>query len=104
MQVTPLKDKVFFKFLEPTSNTKFGGRTAGGIEIPFFHNEQAGKQRWVQITAVGPDVTTEGVVVGAYALIEAGRWSSAFKMDDGRHWQTKEEWVIALSDDPIYDF
>lgn len=104
MNIKPLRDNVFFQFLDPTSNTRFGGKTRGGIELPTIIQEQTGVARWGQVTAIGPEVHTEEIKVGAYVLIEAGRWSSGFKAGDEKHWQTREEWCIAVSDQPNYNF
>ena len=103
--IRPLRDYVFFQFLDPTTSTRFGGKTRAGIHIPFQVLEQAGKPRWVQVTHVGPEVKTEGVVPGAYVLVETGKWSSGFVVDGERYWQTKEEWCAATSEEvPAYDW
>lgn len=102
--IRPLRDYVFFQFIDPTTSTRFGGKTRSGIEIPFQILEQAGKARWVQVTHVGPEVTTPEVKPGAYILLEAGKWSSGFVIDGERYWQTKEEWCACVDDQPHYTF
>ena len=105
MNVRPMRDYVFFQFVDPTGHKAFGGRTQSGIEIPIVLHEQAGVPRWGQVTAVGPEVKNkDDIAVGKYVLVDAGRWSSGFTIDDKKYWQTKEEWCSAVSDDPIYSF
>jgi chemotaxis signal transduction protein len=55
--------------------------------------------RWGLAISVGPD--TIEVKDGDYILVEPGKWTTGFHVDqDTRIWKTDEDHIIATSDTP----
>lgn len=71
-----LHDKVLVKYME------FGEQvTASGIIIQNDNGKSEGiKPRWAQVWAIGPEQTD--VNVGDWVLIEHGRWTRGFEVQD----------------------
>lgn len=98
MNVKPFEKNVFFQFVDETTNTKFANKSSGGLVIASTSTVQAEVSRWVKITHIGPSV--ESVEVGEYALVEKGKWTTAFKLGKERYWKTDEDNLHVASDVP----
>ncbi len=76
--ITPLRNKILVKTIE-----KGEQKTRGGIIIPDDDGKDRGiRPRWAQVYAVGKNI--DFVKKGQWVLIEHGRWSRGFTMDDGK--------------------
>lgn len=78
-KIVPIKDRVFFTDMNFEEET-----TAGGIVLKSDNGKGEGiKPRWGRVYAVGPD--QKDVKVGEWILIEHGRWTRTFELenDDG---------------------
>lgn len=77
-KVTPIGDKVI------VSDMYFGEqKTASGLIIKDDNGTGRGiYPRWAKIHALGPD-NKEGYSVGDWILIEHGRWTRGFNVDEG---------------------
>ena len=77
-KLTPIKDHVI------VSDMFFGEqKTKGGLIIKSDDGTTRGiYPRWGKVHAKGPD-NTEGYSVGDWVLIEHGRWTRAFDVDEG---------------------
>ena len=92
------KNHVIFRFVEDIQSGRFVNATSGGILISSKDTNQSNMPRWGLITHVGPECLD--AKVGDYALIEPGRWTNGFYVDDVRFWKTDELEIMALSDSP----
>lgn len=77
INIRPIHDHILIKDMD------FGEmKTAGGIVIQSDNAKSHGvKPRWAQIYRVGPEQTEYHV--GQWILIEHGRWTRKFKINDG---------------------
>jgi co-chaperonin GroES (HSP10) len=78
-KVVPIKDRVFFTDMNFEEET-----TAGGIVLQSDNGKGGGvKPRWGRVWAIGPD--QKDVKVGEWILVEHGRWTRTFELenDDG---------------------
>jgi co-chaperonin GroES (HSP10) len=78
-KVTPIGDKIL------VGNMDFGmEKTASGIYVPSDDGKTQGiHPRWAKVWAIGPE--QHDVKVGEWILIEHGRWTRKFEIeqDDG---------------------
>jgi co-chaperonin GroES (HSP10) len=75
--ITPLKNKVLVKTIEKGQQI-----TKGGIIIPDDDGKDRGiRPRWAEVYRVGKGI--DFVQEGQWVLIEHGRWSKGFTLDDG---------------------
>ena len=75
--ITPLKNKVLVKTIEKGQQI-----TKGGIIIPDDDGKDRGiRPRWAEVYRVGEGI--DFVQEGQWVLIEHGRWSKGFTLDDG---------------------
>jgi co-chaperonin GroES (HSP10) len=74
-KVTPLGDKIL------VSHMDFGmEKTASGIYVPSDDGKTQGiRPRWGRVWAVGPD--QQDVQVGEWILIEHGRWTRKYEIE-----------------------
>ena len=74
-KVTPIGDKIL------VSNMDFGmEKTASGIYVPSDDGKTQGiRPRWGRVWAVGPD--QKDVRVGEWILIEHGRWTRKYEIE-----------------------
>ena len=74
--IKPLSDKIF------VCDMNFGERvTASGIVIQADDGKLEGiRPRWARVWAVGPE--QKDISVGDWVLVEHGRWSRGFEVED----------------------
>lgn len=104
MQLRPLQNAIFFKFIEDVSLTKFVNRTNSGILIA-GQGDQSNVPRCGLVTDVGPEV--KDVKVNDYIFIEEGMWTAGFDLatnGSDRVWKTDDTKVIAVSDKPVHAY
>lgn len=79
IKVRPIHDHILVKDMD------FGEmKTAGGIIIQSDNAKTHGvKPRWAQIYKIGPEQTEYSV--GQWILLEHGRWTRKFKINDGEN-------------------
>jgi co-chaperonin GroES (HSP10) len=99
MNLSPIKNAVLFQFLDETNSStgKFTERSAGILYIGSVQNNQSTKPRWGKVLAVGP--TVDGVEVGDFILIEAGKWTVRTEVDGVPLWKTDDTWIIGATTD-----
>ena len=95
MEVQPLRDSIFFTFVQVTRDGFFKNETSWGFEIAGTDYD-ASKHRWGLVEQVGPDVTK--VSVGDYVLIEQLKWTTALRVNGEKLWRTAEPHIILKSD------
>ena len=98
LQLEALRKNIIFQFVEDVTDTRFVNSTASGLLVSSKDTNQTAIPRWVEVTHIGPDV--DGIAVGDFALIEAGKWTPGFYVEEARYWKTDEDKVLALSDEP----
>lgn len=97
-QIITEHKNIIFQFNEDTISNRFINKTSSGIIISAADQNQSGVARWAKVTHIGPEV--DEVQVGDYILLEPGRWTSGFYVDDQRYWKTDIDQVLAVSDTP----
>jgi co-chaperonin GroES (HSP10) len=100
-KIIPLRNNVLVCDMEFGMQT-----TAGGIVLHSDNGKSAGvKPRWGRVWAIGPD--QDEVKVGEWILIEHGRWTRGFKVDDGEGEKelrmVEAESIIAYADEKPND-
>ena len=78
-KLVPIKDRVFFTDMNFEEEV-----TAAGLIIQSDNGKGSGvKPRWGRVYAIGPD--QKDVKVGEWILVEHGRWTRTFELenDDG---------------------
>jgi co-chaperonin GroES (HSP10) len=96
MTISPIQNKVIFKFLQETHRNGFINVTKSGIivQAPF---DDPKTPRWGSVIKVGEDV--KKVKAGDYILIEPLMWTEFFIDDDGgKSWSTDETKIMAKND------
>lgn len=96
MQIEAVNNNVIFQFIDETLSSKFVNTTKSGILIP-LDNTQSQIPRWGRVTHVGPDVTD--IEVDDFILIEKGKWTQGFYVNDVRYWKTDNREVLATSNE-----
>lgn len=101
--VTPIKEGVI------VSNINFGERkTAGGIIIRSDDGTSHGiYPRWGQVYSVGPD--QKDVKVGQWIMIEHGRWTRGFTIENDQNekttlWKVEEKSILLVSDEKPQEY
>ena len=101
--VRPLHDRLM------VSDMEFGEvTTKGGIILPSDDGQQHGiKPRWAKIVSVGHE-NTDDYEVGNWILIEHGRWSRGFTVEDENGEQkvlrtVDASGVLGVADEPPSD-
>lgn len=90
----PIKDGLFFTFIDETSNSAFTNSASNGIIMVNGAGAQADVARWAKVVAVGPDC--RDVHPGDEVLVEAGMWTVAFENSGQRQWKTDESKLIVV--------
>ena len=103
MKLKPLKNNIFFKFADRIFTAHDGARvfestTNAGIVIMGNHEDTAKANRWVEVLAVGPDVSEE-IKEGSIVCVAALRWTEKTEFDGVEFWRTNEEEVLAVRTD-----
>ena len=98
MQPQALNDHVIFQFIEDIHSGRFVNATKAGVLVSTQDTNQSNLPRWGKVTHVGPEVLE--VKVDEYVLVEPGRWSNGFYVDNVRYWKTDEQQIMATSDTP----
>lgn len=91
-------NNVIFQFVEHSLYGRFVNEAASGLLISSEDTSQTTYPRWAKVTHVGPEA--RDVKAGDYALIEAGKWTTGFKVGDQRYWKTDDTVIILVSDTP----
>lgn len=101
MSLKPINSNVVFKFLDDTfkagGKRQFQSVTASGIVIQ-SQDESVKENRWGVIQAIGPDVKSE-LKVGDVILVEALKWTQAFKVDGENVWLTSEDCILLVKEE-----
>jgi co-chaperonin GroES (HSP10) len=99
--ITPLRDKVLGKMLEPPGTFH---TTKAGIIIPETTvDERSVRPRWFLVTHIGPE--QKYVKAGDYVLVQHGRWSRGVDIEGNRREEDKiflldNDEILIVSDDP----
>lgn len=96
MHLEAVANAVIFKFTDEVLSTRFDNKTPGGIIIP-LDNTQSQIPRWGYVTHVGPEV--EDVKPGEFVLVDKGRWTQGFLVDDERYWKTDDRSILGVTDE-----
>lgn len=97
-QLIAVKDHVIFQFVEKHLGNRFINEAHSGLLISSEDTYQTNLPRWGRATHVGPDVTD--VQPGDYIMIEPGKWTTGFRVNDEKFWKTDESVIMATSDSP----
>lgn len=89
-------DHIIFRFNEDIQSGRFVNSTSSGILVSSVDVNQSNLPRWAIACYVGPEV--KDVRVGDFVLIEPGKWTNGFYVDDIRYWKTDEANIMAISD------
>ena len=98
MKLRALGNKILCHYIEKGQQT-----SAGGIVLMDDDSREEGiRPRWMQIYAVGPDVTS--VTEGQWVMVEHGRWTHGMTMRDDDNeeftlWAAEEEAIMLVSDE-----
>lgn len=99
MNIESVNNNVIFKFIDETLHNKFINSSKAGIVISSLDiAKQSNIPRWGRVTKVGPLV--EHINEGDYILIEQGKWTQGFYVDNVRYWKTDDKMIMATSDEP----
>jgi hypothetical protein len=98
MTVETVGNNVIFQFVEKSIYGRFVNEHHGGILISSEDTYQTNLPRWGKATHVGPECTD--VKPGDYIMIEPGKWTTGFTVDNIRYWKTDESMVMATSNEP----
>jgi co-chaperonin GroES (HSP10) len=97
--VTPLHDKILFKFTDPLTKDGFMPKTRSGIMVTDFNTyQEIHKPKWGEVLSCGVEVNQE-IAKSKYILVEPGKWTLGINFDDDRFWQTEESFILATADD-----
>jgi hypothetical protein len=98
MQPEAVSNHILFQFVEDIRAGRFVNSTGGQILVSTSDTNQSNTPRWGKVTHTGPEVLD--VKVGEYVLVEPGKWTNGFYIDDVRFWKTDEEQIMLVSDTP----
>jgi hypothetical protein len=101
-KIEAILNNIIFQFVEDVTQTRFVNSTESGIIINSGDGNQMLWPRWCKALHVGPDVTE--VKEGEFILVEPGKWTTAFRIDNVRYWKTDESRVIGVSDVPGHTY
>lgn len=97
--ITPLADKLYFKFVENVTSTGFMPQTKNGFLITDMHGfQEIHHPKWGKLIACGPEVSEE-IRNSTYVLVEPGKWSPGVRFDSDRFWISEEQFIMAVADD-----
>lgn len=96
--INAILNNIIFIFVEDVTQTRFVNSAASGFVITSGDGNQMMTPRWGRVTAVGPDC--QEVEVDDYILVDQGKWTTSFRVNDQRYWKTDEDNVIGVSDEP----
>lgn len=99
MKLETLHKNIIFKFVEEITSSRFVNSTKSGLIISSKDTAQSSVPRWGEVTQIGPEVLD--ISVGDFILIEAGKWTPGFYVENVRYWKTDEDKVMAVSDEPL---
>ena|ERR1017187_4362137 len=97
-QIKAVRKNIIFQFVEDVTQTRFINKADSGFIINSGDGNQTSIARWGKVTHVGPDVSE--VKPGDFILIDAGKWTPGFYVNDQRYWKTDEDKVVGVSDEP----
>ena len=97
-KIEAINSNIIFKFVEDVTQTRFINSTESGLLITSADNNQTSFPRWGHVISVGPDCVD--IKVGDYILIEGGKWTTGFYLEEDRLWKTDIDQVMAVSDTP----
>ena len=97
-QIQAIQNNIIFQFTENVTQTRFVNNSASGIIISQDDGNQTLYPRWGKALYVGPDVRE--IKPGDFILMEQGKWTLGFLIDDVRYWKTDEDKVICTADEP----
>lgn len=97
MKLRALNNKILCRHIEKGQQT-----TSSGIILLDDDNTESGiRPRWMQVYAVGPDVTE--ITKGQWIMVEHCRWTHGLSMEDhnGKFtvWSAEEEAVLLVSNE-----
>jgi hypothetical protein len=98
MNISAIENNVIFQFVEDVTQTRFINSSASGFIINSGDGNQTLWPRWAKAVSIGPDVME--IEVDDFILVEAGKWTTSFRVDDQRYWKTDDSKVIGTSDEP----
>jgi hypothetical protein len=101
-KIEAVLNNIIFTFVEDVTQTRFINSTESGIIINSGDGNQMLYPRWGKAISVGPDATE--VKEGEFILVEPGKWTTAFRVDNVRYWKTDETMVIAVADEPGHTY
>ena len=94
--IKPIQNHIIFQFLDITAGGVFTRKSESGIIQVSSLKDQAGP-RFGKVLKVGPEVSKD-INVGDTVLIESGKWTTQFWLDDGtKIWKTDDKQIIAIS-------
>lgn len=97
-KIEAIQNNIIFQFVEDVTQTRFVNKAASGILVASGDGNQTVYPRWGKALHVGPDVRE--VKPGDYIMIEPGKWTFGFIVEDVRYWKTDEDKVICAADEP----
>lgn len=99
MNVTPLYDRIFFRFTENLTNSNFMPKTKSGIFISDNYDfSEVHRPKWGEVLKCGPN-TSDDIKNSKYILIEPAKWTTRIEVDGITFWQTEEKFILAVTDD-----
>lgn len=98
MIIDAIRNYVIFTFVEDILSGRFVNNSGGAIILTSDDKAQTTYPRWGHVTNIGPDV--RDVKVGDYILIEPGKWTSHFYVDEKRFWKTDDSMILCTADEP----
>lgn len=96
--IKPLTNNILFQFVDEVRDGMFYDVEKSGIIVGKHTNSTAKDARWGKVLAVGPDVKADEVKVGQKIMIEALRWTEAFKVGGDKYWFTRVNEVMCVED------
>lgn len=98
MHIEPVNNAVIFQFVDEALHSKFLNTAKSGVLISAHNAAQSEKPRWGKVTHIGPEV--KDVQPGDFILVDPGKWTMGFYVDDVRYWKTDETVIAATADEP----
>ena len=100
--ISAIESNVIFQFTEDVTQSRFINSAESGMIVNSGDGNQALWPRWGKAIKIGPDV--KEVIEGDYILIESGKWTLGFFIEDVRYWKTDESKIIGVSDEHGYTY
>ncbi len=92
-ELQPVRNQIFFNFMEDITRGQFNSKSAGGILIVEAGHHQVDHSRWARVMGIGPDI--DDFAVDDIILIQNLRWTSEFIVNEVSYWITTETEVLA---------